>query len=397
MARKPPGSGLWCMLIVAVTAVGFVGAATPSVRDVVEPLLAGRAAAGVVTAVANKEGILAIETFGFADLAQQRPMLADTVFWVASQTKLMTATAFMMLVDAGKVSVDDPVAKYLPEFKGQMIIAEQSETQVVLRPPSRPLLVRHLLSHTGGMRYKSPLEEPTLDGLVLRDAVRSYALQPLQWEPGSKYLYSNAGINTVARIIEVISGMSYEEFMRTQLFEPLEMEDTTFWPTEAQVRRLAKVYRPDRSQTSLEETVIEQLRYPLTDRTRFPIPSGGLFSTATDLSRFARMVLNGGELDGRRYLSAAAVNQMTSKQTPDALNAGYGFGWIVGKGEFGHGGALNTETSIDTTTGLITILLVHQAEFIGDGGKLRAEFKRVARERFGNTRSRRPDGVTGDR
>jgi len=208
------------------------------------------------------------------------------------------------------------------------------------------------------------------------------SLQTHQWEPGSRYQYSNAGINTAGRIIEVVSGMTYEDFMRTRLFEPLGMKETTFWPTPAQVERLAKVYRANTAKTDIEETVIDQLRYPLSDRTRQPMPGGGLFSTAEDLLRFARMILNGGELEGRRYLSAALVKQMTSKQTAETIKEGYGFGFMVGAGEFGHGGALGTETSIHPETGLITILMIQQGRYLGDGAKIRAEFKRVARERL---------------
>jgi len=384
------------LAVVAVVevATGGAGAAPASLGDFFQPYLERHAIAGAVTLVADKNGVLATEAFGFADLAARRPMKPDTVFWIASQSKPMTTTAFMMLVDEGKVSVDDPVEKYLTEFKGQLVVAEESPTQTVLRKPARLLLVRDILSHTSGFRFKSPLEQPTLDTLPLAVAVRSHALQPLQWEPGSKYLYSNAGINTAARIIEVVSGLAYEDFMRTRLFEPLGMKETTFWPTEAQVRRMAKVYKPNAAKTGLEATLYDQLRYPLTDRTRYPMPAGGLFSTAADVARFARMLLNDGELDGRRYLSAAAVKTLTSKQTPPAINQGYGFGFTVGQHEFGHGGALNTETAVDTSSGLITIFLIQQAGFIGDTGKIRTEFKRVARERFGATPSQAREAST---
>ena len=382
------------LLLVLALCAPLRAATAPSLRDFFQPYLDQKAVAGAVTLVANKDGVLATEAFGFADLAQQRPMAPDTVFWIASQSKPMTATAFMMLVDEGKVSVDDPVEKYLPEFKGQQVSVDLGQGRTELRLPSRPVAVRDILSHTSGFRPKSPLEQPTLDGLPLRDAVRSHAQLPLLWEPGSKYLYSNAGINTAARIIEVVSGLAYEDFMRTRLFEPLGMKETTFWPTEAQVRRMAKVYKPNATKTDLEETPYDQLRYPLTDRTRFPIPAGGLFSTAADVARFARMLLNGGELDGRRYLSAAAVKTMTSKQTPAALKDGYGFGFTVGAREFGHGGARGTETSIDPSSGLITIFLIQQAGFIGDGAKLRKEFKRVAREKFGGGAPSAPEPAT---
>ena len=143
----------------------------------------------------------------------------------------------------------------------------------------------------------------------------------MQFEPDSKYQYSNAGINTAGRIIEVVSGMPYEEFLDKRLFGPLGMKDTTFWPNEEQLQRLAKSYKPNADKTGLEEITIGQLKYPLSDRKRQPMPAGGLFSTAADVGRFCQMVLNGGVFDGKRYLSEAAVKQMTSKQTGDAVKA----------------------------------------------------------------------------
>jgi CubicO group peptidase (beta-lactamase class C family) len=369
------------VLALIAPAHGAVPAA--SFQDVIAPFLEKHAVAGVVVMVATKDAVLAHEAYGRADVAGQRRMKPDTVFWIASQTKPMTATALMMLVDEGKVDVNAPVEKYLPEFKGQMVTAEQDAAHVLLRKPTRPITVRDILSHMSGLRFKSPLEEPTLDLLRLRDSVRTHALQPLQWEPGTKYLYSNAGINTAGRIIEVVSGMAYEDFMRTRLFEPLGMKETTFWPTEAQVARLAKVYKPNKAKNGLEEGVLDQLRYPLTDRARQPMPAGGLFSTASDVLRFARMIMNGGELDGRRYLSPETVKQMTSKQTPDAIETGYGFGFMVKKGEFGHGGALGTDTTINPANGLITIFLIQQSGFIGDGAKMKETFRRAALDRFG--------------
>jgi len=356
--------------------------ATPSFRDIIQPHLDTHAIAGAVTLVADREGILAIEAFGLADRATGKAMTTDAMFWIASQTKPMTATAFMMLVDEGKVKVDDPVENYLPEFKGQMVIVEQDPQHMLLKAPGRPLAVRDVLSHTGGLRYSSPLEQPTLDRLRLADAVRSHALQPLLWEPGSKYLYSSAGINIAGRIIEVVTGMPYEDFMRTRLFEPLEMKDTTFHPTMAQVQRLATAYGPNADKSDIEETTTDLLSYPLTDPLRQPIPGGGLFSTATDLARFYRMILNQGELDGRRYLTAESVRKMTSKQTGDAIEDGYGFGWMTKDGAFGHSGSLNTQSSIDTATGLLTVLLVQQKRFIANGTNLKGDFKRAAKARF---------------
>jgi CubicO group peptidase (beta-lactamase class C family) len=351
-----------------------------------QPFVDGRTLAGAVTLVADRDEVLSLEAVGFADVAAGKPMRTDALFWIASQSKPITATALMMLVDEGKVRLDDPVEKYLPEFKGQWLAAEQDEDHVLLRKPGHPITVREILSHTAGLPFKSAMEQPTLDLLPLRDAVRSYAMTPLQSEPGSKYQYSNAGINTAGRIIEVAGGMPYEEFLERRLFGPLGMKDTTFRPDEAQLARLAKSYRPDAEKTGLEETTVTQLKYPLDDRTRQPMPAGGLFSTAGDLGRFCRMILNGGVSEGRRYLSEAAVTEMTRRQTGESLKESYGLGWSTGGGTFGHGGAYATNMTIDPRRGLITVFLVQHAGFPGDGGKSQAAFRQAAVEQFGSPR-----------
>src|SRR5262249_60961289 len=170
--------------------------------------------------------------------------------------------------------------KYLPEFKGQWLVVEQDKEHQLLKKPKRSITVCDILNHTSGMPLRSALEEPTLDMVPLRDAVRSYAITPLQFEPGTKYQYSNAGINTAGRIIEVVSGMPYETFLDKRLFGPLGMKDTTFWPNEKQLERLAKAYKPNKARTGLEETTIGQLKYPLSDRNRQPMPPGARVSTA---------------------------------------------------------------------------------------------------------------------
>src|SRR5262249_6486865 len=152
--------------------------------------------------------------------------------------------------------------------------------------PKTAVTVRQCLAHTSGMPFASAAEKPTLDALPLKDAVASYARTPLLTEPGTAYRYSNAGINTAGRIIEVVSGMPYETFLDKRLFRQLGMKDTTFWPSEEQLKRLAKGYRPGEGKKGLVETKIGQLRYPLDDRKRGPMPGGGLFSTADDVARF---------------------------------------------------------------------------------------------------------------
>lgn len=350
-----------------------------------QPFVDRHELAGAVTLVASREQTLSLDAVGFADVAAQAPMRPDTLFWIASMTKPMTATALMMLVDEGTVDVNAPVEEYLPEFQGQMVVAERAEDRVLLRKPSHPITVAEVLCHTSGLPFSSPLEEPTLDALPLRDAVRSYALLPLLFEPGTQYGYSNAGTNTAARILEAVSGVPYAQFIQARLFDPLGMTDTTFVPTDAQAQRIAKSYKPDAAGAGLEETPISQLHYPLTDPRRQPMPAGGLFSTAPDVARFCRMILNGGALDGRRCVSESAVARMTRKQTGDAVGEGYGFGWAVGDGGFGHGGALSTNLSIDPERGLVLVYLVQHAGFPGEGVKSLDAFQSAARAEFGNS------------
>ena len=356
----------------------------PTAAVVLQPFIDHHALPGAVALVADKDKVLSIETVGFADIAAGKPMREDSIFWIASQSKPMTATAVMMLVDEGRIALDDPVEKYLPEFRGQMVVAEKDDAHTLLRKPSRPITLRDALSHMSGLPFNTPIEWPTLDGLPLAAAVRSYAMAPLQWEPGTRYQYSNAGINTAARVIEVVAKMPYEEFMQRRLFEPLGMKETTFWPSAEQATRIAKLSKPNADKTDLVETRIDQLIYPLEDHTRrFPMPAGGLFSTARDTARFCQMLLNGGQLDGRRYVSEAAFKEMTRRQTPDSVKESYGLGFAVGADWFGHGGALATNMEIRPAQGLVIVWMVQHAGFAADGDKAHGVFKQWALERFG--------------
>ena len=373
-------------LIVTIASVVITLAqdSKPSFKALLTPYVEKHELAGAVALVMDKEKVLAVETVGFADIGQGRAMRPDTMFWIASQSKPMTATAVMMLVDEHKIVLDDPVEKYLPEFKGQMLLVEKDADHVLLKKPSHPITVREVLSHISGLPFQSEVEKPTRDALPLAAAVRSYAVTPLVTEPGTRYLYSNAGINTAARILEVVSGMKYEVFMQQRLFNPLGMRDTTFWPTKNQERRLAKAYKPDATKTNLTEFKIDQLSYPLTDRIhRFPMPAGGLFSTAADTARFCQMLLNGGALDGRRYLSEEAFKELTKRQTPLSLKDSYGLGFSVSADSFGHGGALATNMEMLPGKGLALVWLVQHGGFPGDGNKAQGSFRNWALERFG--------------
>ena len=360
-------------------------AAEPKLAEAVKPFVDRNELAGAVMLVADKNKVLAVESAGFADIRASKAMANDAMFWIASQSKPITGAAVMVLVDEGKVSLDDPVEKYLPEFRGQMYVAEKDDNHKLLRKPTRPPTIRNMLSHTSGLPFKSAIEEPTLDRLSLADRVRSYAITPLEYEPGTKYLYSNAGINTAARVIEVVTKQSFEAFLDERLLKPLGMNDTTFWPNEAQAARIAKAYKPGEKNMGLVETPISQLHYPLTDRTqRTSMPAGGLFSTASDVARFYQMLLQGGQFNGRRVLSEAAVKELTKRQTPAEVKESYGLGFSVSPTTFGHGGAYSTNSTADSQRGLIFVWLVQHAGFPGEGGKSQDSFRKTALAAFGD-------------
>ncbi|MGI4787330.1 MAG: serine hydrolase domain-containing protein, partial [Janthinobacterium lividum] len=193
------------------------------IKEGLEPFVNTGALAGAVAVVADKNGVLGSSAVGWADIAAGEPMQPDSFFWIASQTKPITATALMMLVEEGRVRLDDPLENYLPMLKDPWVIEEQDSAHLLLRKADRPTTVRDTLRHTSGIgaALNPALEEPTLDRLSLEEAVRSYAAMPLEFQPGSQYQYSNAGMNTAGRVIEVVSGISYAEFLQQRLFDPL--------------------------------------------------------------------------------------------------------------------------------------------------------------------------------
>ena len=355
-----------------------------SVAAIVGPAIEKRHLAGAVVLVTDRDKPLLLDAAGRADIANDRPMAADSLFWIASMTKPMTAAALMILVDEGKVSLDDPVAKHLPEFRDLWAVAEKGPERMVLERPARPITIRDILSHTSGLPFKSAVEEPTLDLAPLSIGARSYTQSPLLFQPGTGYLYSNAGINTAGRIIEVVSRVPYEEFMEQRLFRPLGMSDTTFRPTAAQIERLATPYRANQDATDLEATRVAQLKYPLDAADRQPMPGGGLFSTADDCGRFCRMMLGGGMFGGTRVLSEAAIAELTRRQTPPGLKESYGLGFTVGAdGTYGHGGAHATNMTIDPTRGIAVVWLVANAGSPPEWKACEGQVRSWAMKRFG--------------
>lgn len=370
------------------------------IAAVLQPFLDRGAIVGVVTVVADRRRVLALDALGWADRAARAPMQADSLFWIASISKALTSVAVLMLADEGRIALDDPVERYLPEFAGQMVAVERAPERAALVRPPAPFTVRQVLAHTAGLIYGSDAELRgglhQLDLYPIADACRIYALSPLQSMPGSAYAYSNAGITIAGRLVEVLAGRPFAEVMDERLLRPLGMVDTTFWPAAAQLARLARTYGPHPDHAGSLELPIDLLRAPFADRGRAPSPAGGYFATAGDIARLGQMVLDDGMAGGRRFLSRAALRQLSATVTGDlhphlGPGSGYGAGWLTTRpdpgpglaralvGACGHGGRHGTHLWVDPDAGLVLVFMVQQWGTVGvEVETVRAAFAQAA-------------------
>jgi CubicO group peptidase (beta-lactamase class C family) len=334
--------------------------ASPEVTAAMQPYLDHFKLAGVIGIIADKSGKVHYKNLlGYADVEAKKPISEDNVFWIASMTKMFAGASIMMLMDEGKVSLDDPVTKFIPQLDQWMVAIENDDSHVLLKKPGHPVTVRHVLSHTSGLTGSSELQRVTgSDSTPLKARALSSVTGPLQWQPGDKYAYGNQGMNIAARIVEIVSGGPYEAFLQKRFFDPLGMTETTFWPSEAQIARLAGAYGPNKQKNGFARGGIGFLTKPLSDRThRFPEAGGGLFSTTHDIFRYGLMLANDGELDGKRYLSHAAMDELRKEQT-GKTKVNYSLGYHLRNGMFGHDGAYGTDLSVNPKTGMVAIFMV---------------------------------------
>ena len=353
--------------------------------------------AGAVIVVGTKDGVKFQHVAGVKDVTTGEKMTADTLFRIASMTKPITAVGIMILQDQGKLSVDDPVEKHLPEFKGQMLVTatDQAKGTVTLGKPPRPITLRDLLTHTSGLApYSAGMADVyTKRHYTLGETTAAVSQLPVQFEPGTRWAYSNSGIDTLGRVIEVVSGKGYEEFLKANVFDPLGMKDTVFYPTVDQWKRVATLHdKKDGKAVAASSTGIKM------DYTgsgpKHPIPAGGLFSTAADQGKLYLAMLHKGELNGKRVVSEKAWAEMTKTQTGDIKTGfvdgmSWGYGWQVVKepkgvtevlsaGTFGHGGAFGTQGWIDPTKGVFYVLMIQRSGLPnGDASDMRKELHKL--------------------
>lgn len=328
--------------------VGLSAEKLSGIEDVVERAIDEQRTAGAVVLVLRKGKVAHFSAHGQQEIGKQRPMQRETIFRIYSMTKPITTVAAMMLWEQGRFDLDDPVAKFLPEFRDVKVHAGDGDT-LNLVPCDRPMTVRDLMRHTSGLTYgggKGPVARAYSEanlrgrGLTLKEFTGELARLPLMYQPGTRFEYGYS-TDVLGRLVEVWSGQSLDEFFAKRIFAPLEMSDTGFVVPDAKLDRFAANYGP------APAGGLKVIDDPETSRYRRQPAmfsgGGGLVSTARDYGRFMQMILGGGELDGRRLLKRETIELMTTNHIPEEalpivqgfprLGWGFGLGWSVRVGE----------------------------------------------------------------
>ena len=386
------------------------------IHDAVTRHVEAKDVSGAVALVARRGKIVYFEAQGLADIDSKKPMAKDSIFRLASMSKPITAVAVMLMLEEGKIRLTDRVSQFIPEFKNMKVaVAKGTSDKPVqmpafgrggpppvppefdLVPAAREITVRDLLTHTSGLMSGgvSGSEQTRLVPRGPNDTLANYipklAQTPLDFQPGTLWRYSGLyGFDVLARIVEIVSGLPYDQFLQQRLFTPLGMKDTGFAPIPERMARAATIYQrtPD---GNLRATPNPN---QLISGTYFSA-SGGLMSTAEDYLQFAQMLVNGGTLNGKRYLSPKTVELMTSNHTGDMVNGqfgrpahGMGFGlgvqvWLdpvaadrrVSPGAFGWEGAYGTHQVMDPAEKMVEIIMMQ-----GANGPLQRDFENAVRQ-----------------
>ncbi|HEY8459342.1 MAG TPA: serine hydrolase domain-containing protein [Blastocatellia bacterium] len=381
---------------VAPEEVGMASSRLAHIRSVMNRHVAEKRIPGAIGLIARRGKIAYQETFGMADVEAGKPMRIDTIHRIYSMSKPITSVAVMMLYEEGKFQLNDPVAKYLPEFAKMQVGIEEKDPQtgnltLKTAPAKRPITVRDLLRHTAGLTYgvfgdtlvdREYRKAKILSDLNLAEFVTNLSKIPLLYEPGSRWHYS-VSVDVLGRLVEVLSGKSFDQFLQERIFAPLDMRDTGFYVPADKKDRLAKLYRPTRD-GKVQPAAICSTRQECLEKFPNAAPSflepptmlsggGGLVSTTYDYLRFCQMLLNQGQYGGKRLLSRKTVQLMSSDHlgTIPGMGPGVGFGlgFAVSKapgeagmmgspGEYNWGGAAGTRFWIDPQEEMIGVFMI---------------------------------------
>jgi CubicO group peptidase (beta-lactamase class C family) len=362
---------------------------------------------GLVAMVVKDGKIVYHSAKGFADAESGKAMEKNSIFRIASQTKAITSTAIMMLWEEGKFRLDDPISKFIPEFKNPQVLNtfRYGDTTFTAKASSKEITIRHLLTHTSGLGYgvidgdermkmiyhkAGVMDLFTTDNITIGESVKRLSKLPLHHEPGAKFTYSE-GLDVLGYLIEIVSGMPFDQFLKTRIFDPLGMNDTRFYLSDAQASRLVTVHtRKDNKWVSYPVTFYDPA-YPKTGAKTFFSGGAGLSSTTEDYAKFLQMYLNGGIYNGKRILSSHTINTIMTNQVGDLLGDGgkdYGlaFGIVDEKGvqtggngslgTFDWGGYFNTQYFADPQEKLIG-LIFKQTSGAGNGDETGWKFRQM--------------------
>lgn len=362
---------------------GMSGERLRRVHESVQRHISAGSISGAVTLVARRGRVVHFESHGLMDIESNKPMARDAIFRLASMSKPVTGVAVMMLMEEGKLRLYDPVSRFLPEFKDMKVAVPRAGATppFFLAPAEREITVRDLLTHTSGLG-SGGAAAPALAELMkerkpadtLADFAPKFATIPLDFQPGSQWRYSGLlGFDLLGRIVEVVSGQSYDRFLQERIFAPLGMKDMSFYVPAEKRPRLVTLYRRG-ADGKLEKNPNQEA---LMSQTYFS-GGGGLTGTADDYLQFGQMLVNGGELNGKRLLSPRTVDLMASNHVGDMFNGqlgrpargmGYGLsvgivqdnvaaGWRVSSGSFGWDGAFGTLCWVDPKEKMVLVLMI---------------------------------------
>ncbi len=368
--------------------VGLSSERLERIATAVQRSIGEKRIAGAVTLVSRRGKVAWLKAQGMADREAAKPMQTDSIFRICSMTKAITSLAVMMLYEEGHFLLDDPVSKYIPEFKNPKVLVKPASGQPYSIPAGKEITIRNLLTHTSGLTYHWNPELGAMykdanvahgllpyDGTI-RDSVKHLAGLPLLFNPGERFEYS-LGVDVLGYLVEVVSGKTLDEFFRTRIFEPLGMKDTYFYLPETKVNRLAAAYTwyPEKGlsrfpgQPIVEGTFAYSADYPYSGPKKLFAGGAGLSSTAPDYARFCQMMLDGGKQNSTRLLSRKSVELMTQDHLGKiSLDQGFGLGFGVdgvksplpelgSPGQYNWGGFYYTAFVIDPKEQMITVFM----------------------------------------
>jgi CubicO group peptidase (beta-lactamase class C family) len=352
---------------------------------------------GAVALIARNGKIVYHKAFGQSDAGQGTAFQKDAIFRIASQTKAITSTAVMILWEEGRFRLDDPISRFIPEFAntGVLDTFNERDSSFTTHPPSKPITIRHLLSHTSGIGYgmidgdarfrKAFSKAGIIDGftatdVTLEENIPEIARMPLHHNPGEDWTYSE-GLDVLGRFVEIVSGMPFDQFLKTRIFDPLGMEDTWFYLPEGKAGRLVPVQHRVDGEWKPFQTDMFNINYPIEGARRYFSGGAGLSSTAKDYFIFLQMILNKGHYQGKRLLSRTTVETMLANQIGELWKGGpkdfslafevvnpdgIAYGGEGGLGTFDWGGYFNTQYFADPGEELVGILMKQTQGDTGD-------------------------------